>query len=93
MPFSFSQYSNTAKKSAFIRYPPQRPHEGNKKVGKFESSDFGALANQQFVTVQTKDKFSYEASQAAIPSRNSRDPGAGTRHRAKTFKVLVHNFL
>jgi hypothetical protein len=28
-----------------------KTHVGNKKVGKFESSDFGALASQQFVTV------------------------------------------
>src|SRR5882672_6153339 len=36
MPFSFSQYSKTAKKSAFISVcQTERPHEGNKKVGKF----------------------------------------------------------
>jgi hypothetical protein len=27
-------------------------HEGNKKVGKFYFSDFGALADQQIFTVQ-----------------------------------------
>src|SRR5579871_5124858 len=37
MPFSFSQYSNTAKKSAFISIrQTERSHEGNKKVGKFD---------------------------------------------------------
>src|SRR5215469_12625935 len=46
MPFSFSQYSNTAKKSAFISLcQTERSHEGNKKVGKFYLSDFGALGN------------------------------------------------
>jgi hypothetical protein len=44
MPFSFSQYSKTAKKSAFISVCEQKEsHEGNKKVGKFYLSDFGAL--------------------------------------------------
>jgi hypothetical protein len=42
-------------------------HEGNKKVGKLLSSDFGALANQQFFTVRRENNFSHEASQAAIP--------------------------
>src|SRR6185312_7668299 len=46
MPFSFSQYSKTAKKSAFISVcQTERPHQGNKKVGKFYLSDFGALGN------------------------------------------------
>src|ERR1051326_3547379 len=54
MPFSRSQNSKTAKKSAFI-FKERKPHEGNKKVGRFRSSDFGALANQQIFTVLTRE--------------------------------------
>src|SRR5215831_4728771 len=55
MPFSFSQYSRTAKKSAFISQPEplseRQTHQGNKKVGKFRSSDFRALVDQHLFTV------------------------------------------
>src|SRR5438477_8884044 len=63
MPFSRSQNSNTAKKSAFILLdgPPQ---QGNKKVGRSGSSDFGALANQQF-TVPYNSRVITPDSQAA----------------------------
>src|SRR5438067_262826 len=50
MPFSRSQNSKTAKKSAFILLDGSSL-TGNKKVGRLSSSDFGALANQQIVTV------------------------------------------
>src|SRR3954470_2539048 len=67
MPFSRSQNSKTAKKSAFITSERQ-PHEGNKKVGRFRSSDFGALANQQIFTVLTVEtRVLPEYSQARIP--------------------------
>src|SRR5204863_4427013 len=68
MPFSFSQYSRTAKKSAFIDFRERHSHLGNKKVGKFDLSDFGALANQQFFTVRAHNKFLKRGSQAAIPA-------------------------
>ena len=48
MPFSRSQNSKTAKKSAFIHFQPL-PYKGNKKVGRLSSSDFGALATQPSV--------------------------------------------
>jgi hypothetical protein len=49
MPFSRSQNSNTARKSAFIRLLRAASLRGNKKVGRMSSSDFGALANQQSI--------------------------------------------
>src|SRR5512138_1273701 len=51
MPFSRSQNSKTAKKSAFICFFQFVPLRGNKKVGRSSSSDFGALANQPICTV------------------------------------------
>jgi hypothetical protein len=40
------------------------PFAGNKKVGEFSSSDFGALANQPIFTVPVKIRFTGEKSQA-----------------------------
>ena len=60
---------------------------GNKKVGKFDLSDFGALVDQQFFTVRVDDRFSAGVSQAAI-ARESRVSGVpGRRHPlgCKTF--------
>jgi hypothetical protein len=54
MPFSRSQNSKTAKKSAFINRERQFL-KGNKKVGRLSSSDFGALANQQSIPFQSRD--------------------------------------
>src|SRR5205823_2414901 len=66
MPFSRSQNSKTAKKSAFINRPRQS-HKGNKKVGRLSSSDFGALANQQSITVLL-DKIGFLRKQSSLKS-------------------------
>jgi hypothetical protein len=51
MPFSRSQNSKTAKKSAFIRLLGTDSLPGNKKVGRMSSSDFGGLAKPAVYTV------------------------------------------
>src|SRR2546429_7989879 len=53
MPFSRSQNSRTAKKSAFISHYSSFSHRGNKKVGRI-ISDFFALANQQTLPFKGK---------------------------------------
>src|ERR1039458_4175006 len=50
MPFSRSQNSRTAKKSAFIR-STLRSYPANKKVGRYASSDFRALDDPANYTV------------------------------------------
>jgi hypothetical protein len=50
MPFSRSQNSRTAKKSAFIR-STLRSYPANKKVGRYASSDFRALDDPANFTV------------------------------------------
>src|ERR1035437_7575971 len=50
MPFSRSQNSSTAKKSAFIR-STLRLYPANKKVGRYASSDFRALDEPANFTV------------------------------------------
>src|SRR5438445_2616458 len=64
MPFSRSQNSKTAKKSAFILFH-SHPYQGNKKVGRLRSSDFGALASQQSIPLSNRKlRFFWQTSQA-----------------------------
>src|SRR2546421_11145411 len=62
MPFSRSQNSRTAKKSAFISL--KFPYMGNKKVGRI-ISDFVALENQQTLPFSDKDRELCQESQDA----------------------------
>src|SRR6266850_298297 len=63
MPFSRSQNSKTAKKSAFISRFNGSP-SGEQKSRRLSSSDFGALANQPIFTVLIKARFMGQNSQA-----------------------------
>src|ERR1044071_9264070 len=69
MPFSFSQYSKTAKKSAFISVcQTARPHEGNKKVGKFYFPTLARWGNPaNLYRSMENNKFSVQTRQAAFP--------------------------
>ena len=77
MPFSRSQNSRTAKKSAFI-YLQRHAPQGNKKVGRLRSSDFRELASQQSVPFYEKNyRFSQKQSSSDLTApekghRNSR---------------------
>src|SRR5215472_12576634 len=62
IPFSRSQNSKTAKKSAFIRQF-RHPLQGNKKVGRSSSSDFGVLANQLSLPFYNKSRYKGKNSQ------------------------------
>src|SRR5260221_1407185 len=64
MPFSRSQKSRTAKKSAF-RFHGRQPLKGNKKVGRLGSSDFGALANQQ-INYRPSDKIGFSGKRSSL---------------------------
>src|ERR1035441_7902660 len=66
MPFSRSQNSKTAKKSAFILFLTVVP-QGNKKVGRLNSSDFGGLANQLTLPFWGENRGWREKSQAQNP--------------------------
>src|SRR5688500_10133408 len=68
MPFSRSQYSKTAKKSAFI-FPAS--HLGNKKVGRIPFSDFARAGRIQQLTSGTENRGGAEQRQVSIADRKS----------------------